>query len=137
MVLSLVQMLAEFRIYFEVFSQGAWELLATPGSPAYNPLWAPILIGEMAINFALFLSWIFIVFLFFSKKKLFPKWYVGILLFTFVFILVDALIIKSVMSDDPIFDPETKMKLFRTLIAILIWGPYMRLSKRVKATFVK
>jgi hypothetical protein len=126
-----------FPIYSEIFSNGSWEVLTTPGTEAYNPLWAPILYGEMAINGALVLVWIFVAFLFFSKKNAFPKWYIGMLLFTLAFILVDALAIKAMLPNEPIFDPETTKELGRSLIASLIWIPYMLVSKRVKATFVK
>lgn len=91
----------------------------------------------MAINGGLVLAWVFIAFLFFSKKKIFPRWYIGMLLFTLVFILIDALAIKSVLPNEPVFDAETVKELGRSLIATLIWVPYMLISKRVKATFVK
>ncbi len=126
-----------FPVYSDIFSNGSWEALTTPGSEAYNSLWAPILMGEILINGVLVIAWLFIVFLFFSKKMAFPKWYIGILLFTLVFILVDAFSIKAVMPNEPVFDPETIKALGQTLIATLIWVPYMLVSKRVKATFIK
>jgi branched-subunit amino acid transport protein len=126
-----------FQAYSEMFSNGSWAVLTTPGTEAYNPLWAPILFGEMAINGGLVLAWIFIAFLFFSKKKVFPKWYIGILLFTLSFILVDALVVKSVLPDESVFDAETTKEFGRSLVVTLIWVPYMLVSKRVKATFVK
>jgi hypothetical protein len=39
-----------FPLYSEMISTGSWAALTTPGTEAYNPLWAPILFGEMAIN---------------------------------------------------------------------------------------
>jgi hypothetical protein len=126
-----------FPFYFEIFSNGSWEVLTTPGNEAYNPLTYPLVGGEMAINGAFVLAWIFVAFLFFSKKKLFPKWYIGMLLFTLAFILMEALIIKAVLPNEPVFDPETTTELGRSLIASLIWIPYMLVSERVKATFVK
>jgi hypothetical protein len=126
-----------FPIYSEMFSNGSWAALTTPGTEAYNPLWTPILMGEMAINGGLVLVWGFITFLFFSKKRVFPKWYIGILLFTLAFILVDALTIKAVLPNEPVFDAETAKELGRTIFVALIWVPYMLVSKRVKATFVK
>lgn len=125
-----------FPTYSEMLSGESWAALTTPGTETYNPLWAPILIGEMAVNGALVLTWIFIAFLFFSKRKAFPKWHVGIMLFTLIFILIDALAIKSVLPDQPTFDAETAKELGRSLIATAIWVPYMLISKRVKATFV-
>ena len=126
-----------FPVYSEMFSNGSWEVLTTPGNEAYNPLWAPILYGEMAVNGALVVAWIFVAFLFFSKKRVFPKWYIGMLLFTLAFIVADALAIKAVLPNEPVFDPETVKELGRSLVVSLIWIPYMLVSKRVKATFVK
>lgn len=126
-----------FPVYSEIFSNGSWVVLTTPGTEAYNPLWAPILFGEMAINGGLVLAWIFIAYLFFSKKKVFPKWYIGMVLFTLAFILIEALAIKSVLPNEPVFDAETGMEFGRSVIFALIWVPYMLVSKRVKATFVK
>jgi hypothetical protein len=126
-----------FPSYFKLFSDGTWEILTTPGTEVYNPLWAPLIFGEMAVNGGLVLAWVFIAFIFFSKKKIFPKWYIGILLFTLVFIFIDELIINSVLLNEPIFDADTTKELGRSLIASLIWVPYMLISKRVKATFVK
>lgn len=126
-----------FPTYSEMFSNGAWAALTTPGTEAYNPLWTPILFGEMVINGGLVLVWGFIAFLFFSKKRVFPKWYIGILLFTLAFILIDALAIKAALPNEPVFDAETAKELGRSLFVTLIWVPYMLVSKRVKATFVK
>jgi len=126
-----------FPTYSEIFSNGSWELLTTSGTEVYNPFWGPILIGEISINGVLVIAWLFIAFLFFTKKKAFSKWYIGILLFTLAFILIDALAIKLVMPNEPVFDPGTIKEFGRSLIVTLIWVPYMLVSKRVKATFVK
>ncbi len=126
-----------FPAYSEMFSNGSWAALTTPGTETYNPLSATILYGEMAINGGLVLAWIFIASLFFLKKRVFPKWYIGILLFTLAFILVDALAIKTVLPNDPVFDAETSKEFVRSLFVTLIWIPYMMVSKRVKTTFVK
>lgn len=137
-ILSPILVIAQtFPIYSEIFSNGSWEALTTPGTKAYNPLWAPILICEITINIALVFAWLFIAFLFFSKKKIFPRWYVGILLFTLVFLLVDAFSIKLVLPNEPVFDPDTSKNIIRSVVVTLIWVPYIFMSKRVKATFVK
>lgn len=126
-----------FPTYFKLLSDGSWAVLTTPGTEVYNPLWAPILFGEIAINSGLVLAWAFTAFLFFSKRKLFRKWYIGIILFTPPFIFVDALATKSVLPNEPIFDADTAKELGRSLFASLIWVPYMLTSVRVKATFIK
>ena len=52
-------------------------------------------------------------------------------------VLLDALAIKMVLPNEPIFDPYTVKELFQSIIAASIWVPYMLISKRVEATFVK
>ncbi len=122
--------------YYEIFSTGIWEALTTSGSEAYNSLWAPILILEIIGNSAMLLVWLYIAYLFFSKKMIFPKWYIGLAVFSLAFIVADAFAIKLVMPDEPVFDPDTTKELFRSLFMVAVWVPYMLLSKRVKATFV-
>jgi hypothetical protein len=125
-----------FPVYSDMFSNGAWAALTTSGAKTYNPLWTLILSGEMAINVALVVAWAFIAFLFFTKKSVFPKWYIGILLFTVAFIIIDALVMKALLPNEPVFDAETTKEIARSLFVTLIWVPYMLISKRVKATFV-
>ena len=126
-----------FPLYSEIFKDGSWEILTSSGTEAYHPMWAPIILAEMTINAALVLTWIFVGFLFFLKKAIFPKFYIGTLLFTLVFIIIDAMAVKIIFPNDPIFDPDTTKELVRTLVACLIWIPYILISKRVQATFVK
>jgi len=120
-----------------MFSGGTWAVLTSPGSEIYNSLWAPLLLGEIAVNGALVLAWLFMAFLFFSKKSTFPRWYVGMLVFTLSFIVADALAVKHLLSDEPLLDPDMTREFSRALVATCIWVPYMLMPKRVKATFVK
>ena len=123
--------------YPEIFSTGAWEALTTQGSEAYSPLWAPIIIGEIFINCGLILVWLYMAYKFFTKSRDFPKWYIGIAVFSLVFILADAFAIKLVLPSEPVFDPDTIKEFMRSVIMVVIWAPYMLVSKRVKATFIK
>ena len=126
-----------FPLYLEIFKDGYWEVLTTPGTDAYHVMWAPIILAEMSINVILVFVWLFIIFLFFTKKKMFPKWYIGILLFTLTFIFMDAFAVKVVAPHEPMFDDATVGEIIRTLLPCLIWIPYMLVSKRVKATFIR
>ena len=137
-VISPLKIISFYLIdYLKIFSDGTWFALTTPGAESYHHLWAPLILGEMAVNGGLVLGWGCIAFLFFSKKKIFPKCYIGILLFTLVFILADALVVKVIRPDRPFFDVETMQTFAHALLAVLIWVPYMLISVRVKATFVK
>ena len=123
--------------YPEIFSTGAWEILTTQGNEAYHPPWAPIIVGEIVISSALILVWLYMAYRFFTKKTDFPKWYIGIAVFSLVYVLADAFAVKLVLPNEPVFDPDTIKEVARSVIMVVIWVPYMLVSKRVKATFIK
>jgi hypothetical protein len=124
------------QMYTEMVSSGAWEALTTPGTQVYHPHWEQILIVEIGANLAIGIAWLFIAVLFFTKSGRFPKWYIGVLTVTPVLILVDAIGIKSVVPNEPIFDPNTVRELSRSVVVALVWVPYMLVSRRVKVTFL-
>jgi ABC-type multidrug transport system permease subunit len=123
--------------YRDIFSTGAWEVLTNPSSESYNDLLGPIIIGEIAINIAIIIFLFYMAYLFFCKKSGFPKLFIGIAVFTLVFIIADAFVVKLVIPSEPVFDPDTVRELVRSLVAVVVWVPYMIVSKRVKATFTK
>ena len=124
-------------IYKPIFEDGTWEALTSVSSNAYNPLWGPLLIGEIAYNSIMVAASIYLIYLFFSKHYLFPKLYIVIVATSLVFIPVDAWLVTKILPTKPMFDPETTKEIIRVLIGGLIWVPYMLISKRVKATFVE
>lgn len=136
-ILSPVRILFQVvPIYNNIFSNGIWEKLTTPGGTAYHPLWLPILSSEMFINVCLVGVWIYIAVLYFTKKKSFPRWYIACLVFSIIFILVDAYAVRLILEDEPLFDSAASVEFVRTIVHAVIWIPYMLISKRVKATFV-
>jgi uncharacterized membrane protein YhdT len=126
-----------FPTYSKILSDGSWEKLTTPGEPAYHALWGPIMGMEIAVNCLFMAAWLYIAYLFFSKKRAFPTWYVCMHLITLAFILLDAIAIKLVLPDEPIFDADTAKELARSVVQSVVWIPYMWMSERVKATFIK
>lgn len=124
-------------LFYNMFTDGSFEYLTTPGTESYHPLWKPLLIFEASYNALLFISSLVLAYLFVTKHYLFPKGY-SVFLFLPVVILPLDLYLASLipMGEDP-FDPATLKEMVRSVIAALIWIPYMFLSKRVKATFVE
>jgi ABC-type multidrug transport system permease subunit len=120
----------------QIFSTGVWEAWTTQGSEIYNPLLATFIAGEIFINCGLLLVWLYIAYKFFTKSKDFPKWYIGVAVFSLIFIIVDAFAIHMALPIVPVFDPDTTKEVIRALIMVVIWVPYMLVSKRVKATFI-
>ena len=119
-----------------IIIDGTWEALTTAGSEFYSPLWGPLLLTELIVNLFLFLVSIYLAYLFFKKKDEFPTWYAGLAIFSLVFILLDAYIVTMILPEVPMFDYETITTLIPTLGSILIWTPYLFLSKRSKETFI-
>ena len=53
-----------------------------------------------------------------------------------VFLSLDLFFAYILFPSEPVFDLETSREFFRSIIATIIWVPYMLYSKRVKNTFV-
>lgn len=119
-----------------LFLDGAWQALGDPDHPAYNPLWRPVIVGELAANAGLFALWMFIAYLFLSRKKAFRTWFIVLSVSTPLLLSIDGALTHMVAPDDPVPDPKLLKDFFTVLVAALIWVPYVLVSKRVKATFV-
>jgi hypothetical protein len=122
-------------IYSKMFSDGSWKALMTQGTESYHPIWTPFLISEMALNLGFILIFLFIIYLFFSKRAIFPKWYNSVLILYPIFLLFDAIALKFTLPIIPIIDPFT-LKQLAIALAEMGWIPYLLVSKRVKVTFV-
>ncbi len=123
-------------IYLPILSDGTWQALTMKGSELYNPLWGPLLSGEIVFNVAMTIASFYLIFLFFSKRRTFLKWFIAISLTSLIFIPLDAWVVSLLFVDEPIFDPDTAVEFGQTAVAAAIWIPYILISKRVKATFV-
>lgn len=126
-----------YKVYAEVFSSDVWEALTSPGGAAYSALWAPLVISEFVANSALILAWGYIAFLFFSKRRAFPLWFIAAHVATVFLIVIDTMVVQRILPETPRLDPDTVQNFLRPILALSIWAPYMLMSKRVKATFVR
>ena len=120
-----------------VFMSDMWKLLTSPDSESYHALWAPFLIGEIGFNVLSMVVSSYMVYLFFAKKKSFPSWYIWGHAVTLVVQIVDVLLLQVVMPGQPLLDPETSKELTRSVMGIVVWVPYLLLSKRVALTFTR
>lgn len=137
-VIAPIRMLATLiPTYIPIFQKGTWKALTTVGSDSYTPYFGSLIIGEIAFNAVLMAASIYLIYLFFSKHYFFPKLFIGIVASSLAFILTDAWIATFIFPGEPIFDPDTTKEFTRSLIYCLVWIPYMLISKRVRATFVK
>lgn len=143
-LLGIAVVFAPFRVglmivvfFIPEYMDGTWEILTTPGSEHYHALWAPILIFEWVMNFALMLCYVGVAILFFQRSRLFPRAYIALAIANVILVLTDSWLGTLVMPDEPIFDFDTGREIFRSLFAILVWGSYLMVSQRSKNTFVR
>jgi hypothetical protein len=117
-------------------SGDTWSRLTTPGTEAYHPLWAPLLLFEVIGNCLFIVFPIVIAVFFFQKRRFVPQLIIVLLLSNLVFVAIDyfaADLIPFVAAQE---DMGSLVELIRVLIASAIWVPYFIVSKRVQGTFV-
>ena len=137
LLLSLLRLFAfDVQTFVPIFRDGTWAIHTTPGSDAYHPLWAPLLVFELIGNAGFIVAQLGLLVLFFKRSRNFPRLYVWVALLNLPFILVDAWLGSFVLTDEPMIDPNTAKELARSIGTIAIWVPYMRVSRRVRNTFV-
>src|SRR5262249_40884148 len=106
-----------------------------PGSAAYHPLWAPLVIFEIFGNLAFVVMAATLLFLFFTKSPRFPRLFIAYILFNAVFVTADYFfgdLIPAIAGQKT----DALKEVLRTAVTAVIWVPYMLVSKRVKNTFV-
>lgn len=136
LIVSPVRIVAiEFTI-LSLFFDGTWSAISNSASEFYNPLLGIIIPLEFVLNMAFIFGFIYLVYLFFSKSSIFPRWFVSLYAANLAFIFLDAAVVKLAVPDQPLFDPDTTKEFARSLAACCVWIPYMLKSKRVKATFI-
>lgn len=121
--------------YLSIINDGSYKLLTDQSSIFYIPYWREIFFFELSVTLCFGFASAFNIFLFFKKKKLFPKLFIYLHLLGIVYILVDAFLVKLILPDEPMWDPDTIKELLRALISAGIWVPYMLVSRRVAGTF--
>lgn len=119
-----------------VFSGETWSILTTPGTEAYHPFLAPLLIFELIGNIAFVVFAIVVAIFFFKRQKIVPKLMIAFLFSNLAFVVIDYFVADSIPFIASQNDPESLRELIRVLIGCLIWVPYFLVSKRVKGTFV-
>lgn len=123
-------------VHLPIFRDGTWGVLTNVDSSQYQAAWALLLISEIAIDVLLVLADLYLLYLFFSKHRWFPRLYIGLSLFSLVFVAADAWGAQLLFAEEAL-DPETRRDIIQSTVQCAIWVPYMLVSKRVKLTFVE
>jgi hypothetical protein len=123
-------------IYLPILRNGQMAVFINSGSEYYNPGLFLLLMAESLFNIITIAGSLLLLYLFFSKKKNFPHWYIGLMIFSLLGIFVDTVLSGFIFPNEPVFDPDTTRELVKALVGAVIWIPYMLMSVRVKNTFI-
>ena len=120
-----------------LFNPRIWQVLTTPGTTAYHPLWSVAIIYEVAGNTLFFLLSLILLGLFFARWKIFRPLMVSCLVATALFLWGDYFISGQIPAVRLHGEDTILQGCIRTTLYALIWTPYFLVSERVRKTFVK
>jgi hypothetical protein len=80
---------------------------------------------------------IFVVVLFFQKRRIFPRWFIALLAVNVLFLVADAISVQFLKTVSPALTASLARNIVRSFIGCCIWIPYMLKSLRVKTTFIR
>lgn len=113
-----------------------WDILPTEGSSAYIPGFSILYLMEVIGNTFFGLLTLCALYLFFTKKQLFPKFLIYLLIGNLIFLLGELIVAEAILGDIlNLNDPENLRDIIASAIRTLILTPYLLKSKRVKSTF--
>ena len=136
--LSLIKQIAFFNSTFKPYiNTDLLKELTNIDSQAYIPNFKILFYTEAIVNLFITALLIYLIYLFFKKKDIFPKYYIFISLFSILAIPVGSYLVATIMPNVEAFDADTIKSIIQSLVAGAIWIPYMLKSKRVKNTFIE
>ncbi|HKX33378.1 MAG TPA: DUF2569 domain-containing protein [Blastocatellia bacterium] len=121
-----------------VIRTSLWRRLTDPASPTYHPSWKLLLIFEAAANLLILLATIAALWLFFRKKRAFPKLTAISLPLIFVAGMTSYFLARDIPAvvESAEYARQWDFLVMR-FVMLHLWIPYLLLSKRVRRTFVR
>ncbi len=126
-----------------MFTDGTVEFLSDPSSEVYIPGYGGLIKFEFIAGIIFLVAGIYLIYLFFKKSEKFPRYYVPFLVVSVIYAILDYALLSSVSVSGEVQQvindtlSEQGSEIGRAVIGALIWGAYMKRSKRVKATFIE
>ncbi len=112
--------------------QTQWDSLTAVGQAAYHPAWAGGLAFETSASLFLLVLHLAAIVFFYQRRWIAPRLLIGLLAANAAFLIIDQALTQNLPGIDP--SPRTAVN---SLIATLIWIPYLLMSRRVRATFTR
>lgn len=114
-----------------------WSRLTSFGSADYHALWAPLLLFELGVTLAQLVAGVLLIILLFKRRSSTPRVYIAVLAASFLAMVVDVFAATQVPGAEAAVSGEDITSITRTLFALLLWGTYFLVSKRVRSTFIR
>lgn len=95
-----------------------------------------LILVEIVSNLVLVAVLLALNYVFFTKRRSFPTYFICYMVLQIVVTIADIAMAHAVLPNVPVSAKSTTM-IVRMLIGAAIWIPYMLVSRRVKATFVR
>ncbi|MBT2291765.1 DUF2569 domain-containing protein [Paenibacillus albidus] len=135
--------LSVIRLLFLIFSTtipsfqpDLWDVLTSPDSSVYDPLWKPALIFEAVVNVTFVLFSIFLLVQMYRKKATFPRWIIFYYVTNLIVLIIDYVLLANIELVQQMNEGGSMQDIGRLIISCAIWVPYFLRSKRVRNTFV-
>jgi len=115
-----------------------WNTFTVPGRTYYDALWAPALTFESFVLTSVLISSALLIVLFLQRRRTFPVFFVWVLGAIALSAIIDVTLVGIVAKKFPALKFDTTPKeAVQVILQAMIWIPYMLVSQRVRATFVK
>ena len=135
--LTPVRLVLEIGRGLRLLDPATWHAVTTPVRPAYHPLFGPLIVGELAAN-GILLLWTFgLLYLFFTRRRIFPPVMVTFLIVRVLIQAADLLVALLIPVAAAAIGPSVYSALGGSLVLVLVWVPYFLRSRRVDNTFVR
>src|SRR2546430_5797007 len=118
-----------------IFDPDTWRALTTPGVPAYHPLWAPLLLGETGVNLVLFAWSGVLLYVFFAKKRGFPRLVVAYMGVSVAAVLADLALARAIPSAQAHLTASDYLQVWLSAIMGAVLAPIFLPPRGRAATF--
>jgi len=136
LIITVGESLESFETLEKIMSDGTWELLSSSSSEYYNPILVFLVLEEIIFLTCFTFAFLYLVYLFFSKHYLFPKYFIIFFLIKLIYQFIQGLLVYYFL-DQEFFDKESQTNIYGSVLFYCIWSAYLFRSKRVELTFVE
>lgn len=125
-----------YDLYANVFANGGWQVLTTPGSELYSSLWLPAVTLGVAGNLVLSALGIFALCLLLKRSRHTQAVAISWFSLNLLLVAADYEIASRLpgFADEPFGEFDAIKELVRAGLMAVVWIPYFVFSKRVRST---